>query len=102
MVKLDQLISHPLYSPNLAHSDYYQVPNMNRWLQGKRFISNKEIIAEIEAYFEFLDVSYYRECIEMLKKRYIKREECLPKTLAFIKKSRDFSSMQYNTRMYQM
>lgn len=50
MVKLGQLISHPPYSPNLIHSDYYLFPNMNRWLKGKRFISNKEIIAEIEAY----------------------------------------------------
>ncbi|XP_012054103.1 PREDICTED: histone-lysine N-methyltransferase SETMAR-like [Atta cephalotes] len=38
--------------------------------QGKRL--NEEIIAETEAYFEGLDVSYYRKDIEMLENRYIK------------------------------
>ncbi|KYN28021.1 Presenilins-associated rhomboid-like protein, mitochondrial [Trachymyrmex cornetzi] len=52
MVKLDQLrfklVAHPPYSPDLAPSDYYLFPNLKRWLQGKRFRSNEEVIAEIE------------------------------------------------------
>jgi len=35
--------------------------------QGKRFTLNEKIIAETEAYFEGLDVSYYKKDIEMLK-----------------------------------
>jgi len=76
MAKLDQLrfelIAHPPYFPDLASSDYYLFPNLKRWLQGKRFTSNEEVIAETEAYFESLDVSYYRKGIEMLENRYTK------------------------------
>ena len=75
MIKLDQLrfelVAHP-YSPDLAPSDYYLFPKLKRWLQGKRFTSNEEVIAETEVYFEGLDVSYYRKGIEMLENRYIK------------------------------
>jgi len=64
MAKLDQLrfelVAHPPYSPDLAPSDYYLFSNLKRWLQGKRFTSNEEVIAKTEAYFEGLDVSYYR------------------------------------------
>ena len=56
LLKLDQLrfelVAHPPYSPDLAPSDYYLFPNLKRWLQGKRFTSNEEVIAETEAYFE--------------------------------------------------
>jgi len=76
MAKLDQLrfelVAHPPYSPDMAPSDYYLFPNLKRWLQGKRFTSNEEVIAKTEAYFEGLDVSYYRKGIEMLEIRYIK------------------------------
>ncbi|EGI57968.1 Histone-lysine N-methyltransferase SETMAR, partial [Acromyrmex echinatior] len=76
MIKLDQLrfelVAHPSYSPDLAPSNYYLFPNLKRWLQGKRFTSNEEVIAETEAYFEGLDVSYYRKGIEMLENRYTK------------------------------
>ena len=61
--KLDQLrfelVAHPSYSPDLTPSDYYLFPNLK--LQGKRFTSNEEVITETEAYFEGLDVSYYRK-----------------------------------------
>jgi len=71
MAKLDQLrfelIAHPPYSSDLAPSDYYLFPNLKQWLQGKRFTSNEEVIAKTEAYFEGLNVSYYRKGIEMLE-----------------------------------
>ena len=75
MAKLDQLrfelVAHSPYSPDLAPNDYYLFPNLKRWLQGKRFTSNEEV-AETDAYFEGLDVSYYRKGIEMLENRYTK------------------------------
>ncbi|XP_011863068.1 PREDICTED: histone-lysine N-methyltransferase SETMAR-like [Vollenhovia emeryi] len=78
MIKLGQLrfelVAHPPYSPDLAPSDYYLFSNLKRWLQGKRFRSNEEVIAETEAYFEGLDVSYYRKGIKMLETRY---EKCI-------------------------
>ncbi|EGI57375.1 FLJ37770-like protein [Acromyrmex echinatior] len=41
------------------------------WMK-RGFTSNEEVIAETEAYFEGLDVSYYRKGIEMLENRYTK------------------------------
>ena len=42
-------------------------------LQGKRFSSNEEVIAETEAYFEAKDKSFYEKGINMLKKCWNKR-----------------------------
>ena len=39
-------------------------------LQGKRFGSNEEVIAETEAYFEAEDKSFYKHGIEKLEKRW--------------------------------
>jgi len=76
LLKLDQLrfelVAHSPYFPDFAPSDYYLFPNLKRWLQGKRFTLNEEVIAETEAYFEGLDVSYYRKGIEILENRYTK------------------------------
>lgn len=73
MAKLDQLrfefVAHPPYSPNLVPSDYYLFPNGG---SRKRFTSNEKVIAETEAYFEGLDVSYYRKGIEILENCYTK------------------------------
>ena len=43
-------------------------------LQGKRFGSNEEVIAETEAYFESKDESFYKKGIEKLEKRW---NECI-------------------------
>lgn len=67
-----QLVSHPPYSPDLAPSDYYLFPNMKKWLAGKRFYSNEEVIAETNAYFTDLDKSYYSEGINKLEHRWTK------------------------------
>ncbi|GFU16287.1 hypothetical protein NPIL_200231 [Nephila pilipes] len=39
-------------------------------LQGKRFGSNEEVIAETEAYFEAKDNFFYKHGIEKLEKRW--------------------------------
>jgi len=44
-----QLVPHPLYSSDLAPSDYYLFPNMKKWLAG-RFYSNEKVIAETNAF----------------------------------------------------
>ena len=43
-------------------------------LQGKRFDSNEEVIAETEAYFESKDESFYKKGIEKLEKHW---NECI-------------------------
>ena len=67
-----ELLSHPPYSLDLAPRDYCLFADLKRMLQRKRFGSNEEVIAEIKAYFEAKDKSFYKKGIEMSKKRWNK------------------------------
>ena len=46
------ILPHPQYSPDLAPRDYYLFADLKRMLQGNRFCSNEEVIAETKAYLE--------------------------------------------------
>ena len=74
MVKLNdlsiELPPRPPYSSGLAPSDYWLFAELKKMLQGKRFGSNEEVIAETEAYFENKDESFYKKGIEKLEKRW--------------------------------
>ena len=50
-----ELLPHPPYSPDLVTSEYDLLADLKRMLQGKRFGSNEEVIAQTEAYFEAKD-----------------------------------------------
>ena len=65
-----ELLPHPPYSPDLAPSYYWLFANLKKMLQGKRFGSNEEVIAETQAYFEAKDKSFYKHGIEKLEKRW--------------------------------
>ncbi|GFW77001.1 histone-lysine N-methyltransferase SETMAR [Trichonephila clavipes] len=71
MVKLNELgfelLSHPLYSLDLAPSNNWLFVDSKMMLQGKRFGSNEEVITEIEAYFESKDKSFYEKGIKKLE-----------------------------------
>ena len=73
MVKLNELsfelLPHPPYSPDLAPSHYWLFADLKKMLRGKRFGSHEEMFAEIEAYFERKDKSFYKKGIEKLEKR---------------------------------
>ena len=64
-----ELLQHPPDSPDLAPRDYYLFADLKKMLQGKRFYSNEEVIAETNAYFEAKHKSFYKKGIEMLEKR---------------------------------
>lgn len=74
MVKMHELhielLPHPPYSPDLAPSDFYLFADLKRMLEGKRFTSNAQVIAETNAYFEDKDADFYRKGIEMLERRW--------------------------------
>ena len=53
-----ELLPHPLYSPDIAPSDFYVIADLKKMLQGKRFSSDDEVIAATEAYFEAKDKSF--------------------------------------------
>ncbi|GBP09164.1 Histone-lysine N-methyltransferase SETMAR [Eumeta japonica] len=65
-----ELLPHPAYSPDLDPCDYYLFLNLKKWLGGKRFESNEEVITETNAYFESLEKTYYLEGIKKLEKRW--------------------------------
>ena len=54
-----KLLCHPLYSPNLAPSDFFLFPNMKKQVAGEKFVTNEEVEWDIDAYFAELLNSYY-------------------------------------------
>lgn len=74
MVKFNELgfelLPHPPYSPDLAPSDYWLFSDLKKMLQGKKYQSNEEVIAETEAYFEAKEKSFYKHGIEKLENRW--------------------------------
>ena len=64
----------PPYSPDLATSNYWLFADIKKMLQGKKFGSNEEVIAETEAYFATKDNSFYKKAIEKLEERW---NECI-------------------------
>jgi hypothetical protein len=67
-----KLVPHPPLSPDLAPSDHYLSPSMKKWLAGRRFCSNEEVIVETNAYFAELCQSCYSEGINKLEQRWTK------------------------------
>jgi hypothetical protein len=67
-----EVVPHALYSPDLAPSDFFLFPNLKKWLGGRRFTSNEEVIAETNGYFAELEESYYYEGIKKLEHRWTK------------------------------
>ncbi|KAG5342014.1 SETMR methyltransferase, partial [Acromyrmex heyeri] len=67
-----ELLPHLAYWPDLASYDFFLFPNLKKWFGGKRFITREQLIAEIDAYFERLDKSYYSDGLKKLENRWIK------------------------------
>ena len=63
-----KLIQDPLYSPDLAPSDYWLFADVKRLPQEKRFGSKEKVISETEAYFATKDKSFNKKVIELLEK----------------------------------
>ena len=67
-----ELLSHPPYSPDLAPCDFFLFPNMKKWLDGKRFTSNEQVIAATEAHFAEFDKPYFLDGLKKLEYRWTK------------------------------
>lgn len=67
-----KLLEHPPYSPDLAPSDFRLFPNLKRFLRGKRFSSNEEVITAVDGYFEDLPQNHFRDGVNELEKRWKK------------------------------
>ncbi|KAG5347119.1 SETMR methyltransferase, partial [Acromyrmex charruanus] len=67
-----ELLPYPAYSPDLASCDYFLFSNLKKWFGGKRFTIKEQLTAETDAYFEWLDKSYYSDGLKKLENRWIK------------------------------
>jgi len=47
-----QCFDHPLYSPDLAPSDYHLFPGLKKQLKGRQFSSDAEVIAAAETWLD--------------------------------------------------
>jgi histone-lysine N-methyltransferase SETMAR len=62
-----ELLEHPLYSPDLAPSDFCLFPKLKLFLVGQRFSSNQKAIEAVEGYFVDLTKNHYRDGIMALE-----------------------------------
>jgi histone-lysine N-methyltransferase SETMAR len=46
-----EVLKHPAYSPDLAHSDYYLFPNLKKHLKGRKFSSLEEATLAADGWF---------------------------------------------------
>jgi histone-lysine N-methyltransferase SETMAR len=68
-----ELLEHPLYSPDLAPSDFCLFPELKLFLAGQRLSSNQKQIAAVEGYFADLK-NHYKDGIMALEYR---RNKCI-------------------------
>ena len=50
-----QLLPHPLYSPDLAPSDFFLFQSMKESLRGRHFGSNEDVVATVDGFLEEKD-----------------------------------------------
>ena len=65
-----ETIHHPPYSPDLAPSDFHLFSHLKRHLRGQAFISDEDVIASVEQYFDSQPVSFYANAIAALPDRW--------------------------------
>jgi hypothetical protein len=47
-----ELLPYPPYSPDVTPSDFFLFADLKKMFAGKKFSTNKEVIAKTEAYFK--------------------------------------------------
>lgn len=67
-----ELLPHPPYSPDLAPSDFHLFPNLKKWLAGRKFSTNTEVINAVDGFFADLDKDFYKNGISALENRWTK------------------------------
>ena len=63
-------LNDPVYSPDIARSDYYLFSNLKKFLRGKDFSRDDETIDTIEDYLNNLDRKFFCKGIENLRARW--------------------------------
>ena len=83
-----ELIPHPVYSPDLAPSDFFLFPNLKKYIRGLHFRSDEEVVTAVEEWVNRKDPDFFSSGLMALEHyalegNYIEKEE-VQKTSYFI------------------
>ena len=78
-----ETLLHPLYSPDMAPSDFYLFPKLKSHLHGTQYGSNEGVIETVNKYLGDQEKAFYFEGIRKLKQRLAK---CIALKVDYIKK----------------
>jgi histone-lysine N-methyltransferase SETMAR len=67
-----EFFDHPLYSSNLAPSDYYLFTNLKNWLRSQRFNSNEEMMESVKTWLSSQVADFFNTGIQNLISWYSK------------------------------
>jgi histone-lysine N-methyltransferase SETMAR len=67
-----ELLPHAPYPPDLAPSDFFLIGNLKKFLHGKRFEEDSELISAVEGWFGDQESIFLRKGIEEIQGRWIK------------------------------
>ena len=65
-------LNHSAYSPDIAPTDYHMFSHLKKFLRGKSFGSDDEVIATVESYLSDLDSEFFSTGIESLHDRWLR------------------------------
>ena len=65
-----EVLPHPLYSPDMAPSDFYLFPKLKSNLSGTQFGSNEGVMTVVNEYLEDQEEDFYLEGISKLEQRW--------------------------------
>jgi transposase len=65
-----ELFEHPLYSPDLAPSDYHLFTCLKNWLRSQRFNSNEELMEGVKKWLSSQAADFFDTGIQKLIPRY--------------------------------
>jgi len=67
-----ELLIHPLYSPDLALSDFCLFPKLKEFVKGRKFADDSEVICATNSWLEGQDQQFVYNVIRALEKRWTK------------------------------
>ena len=67
-----ELIPHPVYSPDLARSDFFLFPNLKKDIRGLHFRSDEEVVTAVEVWINRKDPDFFSSGLMALEHRWSK------------------------------
>jgi len=66
-----EILPHPVYSPNLAPSDYYLFRSMAHFRRGRQFKDVDDVKIGVQAFIDSKPKEWFRQGLNKLAKRYV-------------------------------